>query len=421
MKMLNRARLLSIAFAWFVTLLGGHCGRAMAADAVGDTIQEARRLNEGGEQAAASRLMQAAIQSWQAKTHDEPKNAHAFYQLARLLTEFSSDKDALAAIDQALRLDNKQAEYHYLRYRLASYGNRPEEAFASLRKAVELAPQNIDYGNRFANLLLDTGDDERAVGILRNILKRDPKSTRTAILLAIALRRLQRYDDAIEVLKPVLAREPQNANAHSILAIVDETKGDLAGARDEFAAALKLQPENEGVLAKLVMLSEKLKRLADRDMFRAALVELHRRGKTTSPAFIRDEFEVPGQYRVVACENYELTAPNAVRYYFDVADWHKPTSFRISLGSYDFTTTIAREGGVIGPKERIFHLDLYRGPEHETYGLFRTEPTYEQTRAMVIEVLTGKRKPQSASVRPSKPGGPVQLTLPDQPKSKGKD
>jgi cytochrome c-type biogenesis protein CcmH/NrfG len=419
MPTLARFRLLSFTAALFVVLPVVPAGHALAADVAGDTIQEARRLNQGGEQEAAARLLRDAIAAWQTKTLNEPMDADAFYQLARLLMEFSSDKEAMAAINQALRLDPKKAEYHHLRSQLARYGNRSQEALTSLRQAVELAPQNADYVDELGNLLLDAGKDEEGAAIFRQALQREPQNSKTAILLAIALRRLKKYDEATAVLKSVLAREPQNGNAHSMLAIVTEAKGDLAGAFDEFATALKLRPEDESVLAKLLMLSEKLRRPADRDKFHATLVELHRQGKTTAPTFVRDEFEVADRYDVVGCENYELTAPNAVRYYFNVTDRNTKSSFRISLGSYDFTTNIARELGEIGPNERLFHLDLYRGPEHETYGMFRKEPTYEQTREMVLEVLTGKRKPQSSSVRADKPSGPIQLQLPLSAEPKG--
>jgi hypothetical protein len=73
----------------------------------------------------------------------------------------------------------------------------------------------------------------------------------------------------------------------------------------------------------------------------------------------------------------------------------------VTLGSYDFTTQIAREAGQIKPDERVYHLDYYRGNEHRTYGLFDvTPPTYDKTRAMVIDIVKGKGKPVSSSVLP---------------------
>ena len=74
------------------------------------------------------------------------------------------------------------------------------------------------------------------------------------------------------------------------------------------------------------------------------------------------------------------------------------TSFEISLGSYEATNAIARESGGLKRGERLFHLDgYYPGGRHQTFGMFRKEPTYDRVKRLVIEVIKGKRRPTSGT------------------------
>jgi len=79
-----------------------------------------------------------------------------------------------------------------------------------------------------------------------------------------------------------------------------------------------------------------------------------------------------------------------------------------SLGSYEMTNSVWRETTKPKPKEgeRLFHLDEYFGNGHATYGMMVGEPSYDETRAMVVKILEGKTKPQSSStveLQPMKP------------------
>ena len=101
------------------------------------------------------------------------------------------------------------------------------------------------------------------------------------------------------------------------------------------------------------------------------------------------------QTKVMVMEWFELEGERAVRYAFHILDDKGKSTRRISLGSYDVTTQIARELGEIGKDARIFHLDGYTPGKHATYGMFKKEPTYEETRAMVVKVLKDEMKPLS--------------------------
>ena len=55
------------------------------------------------------------------------------------------------------------------------------------------------------------------------------------------------------------------------------------------------------------------------------------------------------------------------------------------------TTQLMRKSGDIKEDERMFHLDVYYpGGVHGTLGMFKKEPTYEETRQQVKKFLDGK-------------------------------
>lgn len=386
---------------------------ALAADPVGDTIKEARQLNRKGENQAAVKLLQDGIDAWRAKSVADDQDANAFYQLARLLAEYSRDEEALLAVDRAIELQPKKAAYVRLRSQLLGYMERYDDSLKAMQSAVELAPKNLNYRDELASQLLDAERYDEAEKLCREVLAQEAGRAKTTISLAVALRHLDRAGEALEPINAVVEKDPDNFNARVMQALVLEDTNSLPKAYEAYQAALRLDPQAQAVISRLVVLAEILKHAADGEKYRAMMREQFELGKTRERYFARDEFRLGDRYSVLGFEYYELTGDQALRYWFDVADLQEDTNFRISLGSYSATNEIARQTGMIDGDERLFHLDLYQGRKHETYGMFRGEPSYAQTRNLVIAILDGDLKPWSASERPAKPGDKVAIELPN--------
>ncbi|MBS0210930.1 MAG: tetratricopeptide repeat protein [Planctomycetes bacterium] len=422
------ARLRPIALTGcLVTLLVGLAASASAAeparaaDPVGDTIKEARKLNRQGDNQAAIKLLRETIEEWQVKTESDAKNADAFYQLARLQTEFSHDEDALAAVDRAIELAPKKAAYVRLRSQLLGYMDRPQDALAAMRDAVELAPKNLNFKDELANLLLDAERYEEAEKLCREVLAAEADREKTTIALVVALRHLDRAREALAPIEALCEKEPDSFQGHVMRALVLEDNGDLPKAFEAYETALKLDRQAQVVVSRLVVLSEVLRRPAECDKYRAIMRAWHDEEKIRDHYFARDEFSLGNQYSVMAYEYYELSGDQALRYWFDIADLENDTAFRISLGSYALTNEMARSTGMIKEGERLYHLDLYRGRRHETYGMFVGEPSYGQTHKLVIGVLDGTLKPWSASERAVKPGDGATIEMPNVEKAPAAD
>ena len=211
---------------------------------------------------------------------------------------------------------------------------------------------------------------------------------------------LKRYDDGLRSL-------PDN------LALL--YNGGLAAYRcNQFNTSVKLwsklkqlDPTDWQTRAKLIQAYQALGLKSERDSERSELMDLWRKGSvqelSKQTEFCRDQFEAGGE-RVMAFEQFELKGDRALRYVFSIVnDAGNGEKYRLSLGSYDVTNAIWRETTKPKPKpeERLFHLDGYYDWGHATYGMYSPEPSYDEVRTTVIEILEKKRSPVSTTVRPA--------------------
>src|SRR5215510_3119297 len=155
--------------------------------------------------------------------------------------------------------------------------------------------------------------------------------------------------------------------------------------------------------AKLIQVYQALSKPQERDAERLALLELRKRDPNGELArldeYCRDQFEAGGE-KIMAFEQYELKGDRALRYVFSILDEsEEKEKYRISLGSYETTNAIWRETTKPRPKkgERLFHLDGYYEWGHATYEMYYPEPSYDQVRAAVIEILEKRKNAVSSS------------------------
>ena len=208
---------------------------------------------------------------------------------------------------------------------------------------------------------------------------------------------LKYYNDALAI----LPKDPAilyNAGMASYLAEEYDAAAEL------WKRLKVIEPDDWQTRAKLIQAYHALKRDAEITTERDELFDLRKSGKSADLAgeesYCREQFKVGDQY-VLALEHFELKGNRALRYVFIVSKsrTEPKEDFRISLGSYDITNAIWRETTkpTPPPGDRLFHLDGYYDWGHSTLGMFPKEPTYKETREMVMKVLEGKAKPLSSS------------------------
>jgi len=206
----------------------------------------------------------------------------------------------------------------------------------------------------------------------------------------------KRYAQALTAYKEGLAASPQSTSLLYNGGLAAYLEKDYTSALKLWSALKSLQPGDHQVRSKLIQTYQAAGEFVARDKERAAMLLLHPMSQDAEfkkkDSYCLEQFEVAGA-SVRAYEFFELKGEFAVRYLFSILNDDGATEkYRLTLGSYDITNAIARENGNLKPGERRFHLDGYydAGKTHKTYGLFRNEPTYDEARAMVINVISGK-------------------------------
>jgi tetratricopeptide (TPR) repeat protein len=178
-----------------------------------------------------------------AETQQHPNDARAFYQLARV-NAYRSDAymskgdkknaehaldDAIANLEQSLKLDDKSADAHSL---LADcYGRKigvgipmfagPKygpKCASENQRALELDPNNprthASLGRQYFEApKMFGGDLDKAIASFHKSLELDPKSDETYVWLAIALRKKGDSAGADQALQQALQLNPESAFA----------------------------------------------------------------------------------------------------------------------------------------------------------------------------------------------------------------
>lgn len=218
----------------------------------------------------------------------------------------------------------------------------------------------------------------------------------------------RKYTEALARYKEALAILPSEPALLFNGGLAAYNSKDYSLAADLWKQLKAVDPSDWHVRAKLVQAYQALSKITERDVERGELFEMWKLGKPVElkqqSEYCRDQFEVNGK-KVMAFEHFELKGDRALRYVFSILNKAEDgEEFRISLGSYDLTNSIWRETREPKPKEgeRLFHLDGYFKGGHATYGMYFPEPSYDEVRIKVIQILEGKGKPVSSStVAPS--------------------
>ncbi|MBX2799125.1 MAG: tetratricopeptide repeat protein [Myxococcales bacterium] len=277
---------------------------------------------------------------------------------------------ALAALRQAVDEDPADPEAHYELGAAQQEQGDHQAARASFERVLQLRDGHLGALYNLALLQGEAGEWDQAAATWARVVAVGPEVVEAPFNHGQALQLAARYPEALAAFESVWATNEQDWRA----------------------------------LAKIVQLRHAVGDLEGRDSAREELFALREGGTvpdlSAAPSYVREQFRVE-DVRVFAVETFELVGPvGKIHIFFLLQADTEEELGTISLGSYDGTTAIARELGQIGPDERQYHLDGYSpdGSAHQTFGMFGAEPSYDDVRAMVADILT-----------PDPPGDPADL------------
>jgi Flp pilus assembly protein TadD len=131
----------------------------------------------------------------------------------------------------------------------------PAESLAAAKRAMTLGERS--WGHRLASLaLLELGRHAEAVVSAREAVRRDAADWRCHVTLAEALVH-ETPAEAVRVARAAVALAPEEARAHEVLGDAEVATHDWLGAEHAYRAALRLDPANDEVTAKVGRLARR--------------------------------------------------------------------------------------------------------------------------------------------------------------------
>ena len=188
------------------------------------------------------RALETDIAGAELQARNNPKDPAAHNRLALKYLQAGRAPDALARLDEALRLAPDDAEAHSNLGTVLQMQGRSAEAMAHLEAALKLKPNDDRIRFNFANGLTAAGRSDEAIPQFERAIALNPENADAHFNLAMLLGPRNRLDEAIVHLRRVIEINPRNAEAHRNLSVAFGLQGKLDEAIGEARAALRIDP-----------------------------------------------------------------------------------------------------------------------------------------------------------------------------------
>jgi tetratricopeptide (TPR) repeat protein len=173
----------------------------------------------------------------------KPDFAEAHNNLGSVLMEQGRLGEAVGQYEEALRLKPEHAEAHNdLGSALVQLGRLPE-AIEHYEQAVRLKPDLAEAHNNLGNALDQSHRPREAIGQYEQALRIDPNLAEAHYNWAVALVELGRLPEAIGHYEQALRSQPDYAKAHNNLGAILMAEGRLTEAIGHYEQALRSQPD----------------------------------------------------------------------------------------------------------------------------------------------------------------------------------
>jgi tetratricopeptide (TPR) repeat protein len=125
---------------------------------------------------------------------------------------------AIAAYEEALRLDERLAQAHTNLGLVLAERGQPDRGIAACRKAIDLEPEFACYYHNLGRALMMKGDDEAAIGPLKESTRLEPIHGMHYVDLALALQKERRFEEARDAFVGALKITPNHPGLCNALA-----------------------------------------------------------------------------------------------------------------------------------------------------------------------------------------------------------
>jgi Tfp pilus assembly protein PilF len=162
------------------------------------------------------------------------------YNLAKIFATAGRLDDAATSYRKAIALNPREAWFHVNLGIVLQQQHKLDEATESLRRAVTLAPDLAPARTHLANALHERGDDRGALAELRQLLATNASDPLTHVMLGQTLQELGDSAGAETAYRSALSLRPGMVAAYAHLSILLQHRGNLDQSRPllDYAALL---------------------------------------------------------------------------------------------------------------------------------------------------------------------------------------
>lgn len=193
--------------------------------------------------------VQAAINFYQDAVNKDPGFALAYAGLSDAsLVMYREKKDpfwsekALAAAQQAQRLNDNSAEVHFALGRVYSTTGKTAEAIAELRRALAIEPNSDDGYRGLGGAYLSLGEKDQALQAYEKAVEINSYYWYNLNQLGSAYAQLGEYDKALASFQRVIELEPDNSFGYMNVGVVYFEEGKYKESIPYFQKSLAIQP-----------------------------------------------------------------------------------------------------------------------------------------------------------------------------------
>lgn len=226
-------------------------------------VKEAGELLQAGKNEEALAKVNAAIGK-------APKDAYGYLLRSEIEQILLRDKQALADVEEARRLDPQIPAVYYTEAQLLWSQGKAKKALKPVRKAIKLAPKSPQFYVLEANILRRLGKFKEAVKVADRLVAADPGSENALVSAAMIYGGLNHKKKAMATIDAALAIKPEAYVYINRANLRDRT--DYAGRLADLDKALKLSPDNMYALnAKAYLLLQQKKYPAAKAAYDSAI------------------------------------------------------------------------------------------------------------------------------------------------------
>ncbi len=207
---------------------------------VNDLLRRGMSLHELGKREEALAAYEQALRL-------DPNNASVHECRGLVLGQLGRREEALAAYEQALRLDPNDALTHRCRGDMLRELGRREEALAAYEQALRLGLDDVFVYQYRGQLLGDLGRFGEALAAYNQGLRLDPDNVTMHAGRGLALAELGRPGEALAAYEQALRLDPNNAAACMGRGIALGDLGRFEEALAAFERLLRLRPDSAPV------------------------------------------------------------------------------------------------------------------------------------------------------------------------------